>query len=70
MSRIGKKDIILNDSVKILFNRPHLQVEGKYGSLKMTLHEDADLRIEKEKITILVKNKKISGDSQDRLSIT
>jgi len=45
MSRIGKKDIIIPDSVEVKFQDSVLAVKGPKGELRMRVHELVDIEI-------------------------
>jgi large subunit ribosomal protein L6 len=56
MSRIGKLPIRIPEDVKINYTEPELIVQGKFGTLNLTLPDVIDLIQEDKKLTIGLKN--------------
>jgi large subunit ribosomal protein L6 len=53
MSRIGKKPIPIPDKTKITFKDGVVTVQGKNGTLNHTVHNDVELKIEKDVINVI-----------------
>ena len=56
MSKIGKRPIKLVQNVKISFNNRILQVKGPKGELELKTHQDVDLVIDNEKLSVIASN--------------
>jgi large subunit ribosomal protein L6 len=55
MSRVGKKPIQIPDKTTISLKDRMLTVQGKNGSLSLTLNPEVDLKIEKDHIDVVLK---------------
>ncbi|RJQ85172.1 MAG: 50S ribosomal protein L6 [Desulfobacteraceae bacterium] len=54
MSRVGKKPIQVPDKITVTYKDRTLTVQGKNGSLTHTVHPDVDLKIEKDRIDVVL----------------
>lgn len=57
MSRIGSKEIIIPDNVKVSINGNLIFAEGPLGKLDVKLHDSIETKIDKNKITFSIKIK-------------
>ena len=53
MSRIGKKPIPIPDKTKVTFKDGVVTVQGKNGTLSQVVHNDVELKIEKDVINVI-----------------
>jgi large subunit ribosomal protein L6 len=53
MSRIGKKPIPIPDKTKVTFKDGVVTVQGKKGTLSQVVHNDVELKIEKDVINVI-----------------
>ena len=53
MSRIGKRPIKLAHDVKVAFNNRVLEVKGPKGELELQTHQDVDLVIDNETLSVI-----------------
>jgi len=56
MSRIGKKAIQIPKDITISYADKVITVKGKKGSMKNTVHENVDLKIDEQTITVVPKD--------------
>jgi len=56
MSRIGKKSIQIPEDLTVLYSDKVITVKGKNGSMSNTVHENVDLKIEDQTITVIPKD--------------
>jgi large subunit ribosomal protein L6 len=56
MSRIGKKPIPIPDKTKVTYKDGVVTVQGKNGTLSQTVHNDVELKIEKDVIQVFPVN--------------
>ena len=56
MSRIGKRPIKLVQDVKVAFNNRVLEVKGPKGELELQTHQDVDLVIDNETLSVIPSN--------------
>ena len=56
MSRIGKRPIKLVQDVKVAFNNQVLEVKGPKGELQLHTHQDVDLVIDNETLSVIASN--------------
>ena len=57
MSRVGSKEIIIPDNVKVSINGNLIFAEGPLGKLDVKLHDSIETKIDKNKITFSIKIK-------------
>jgi large subunit ribosomal protein L6 len=57
MSKIGKRPIKLVQDVKVSFNNRVLEVKGPKGELELQTHQDVDLVIDNETLSVIHSNK-------------
>ena len=57
MSRIGSKEIIIPDNVKVSINGNLIFAEGPLGKLDVKLHDSIETKIDENKITFSIKIK-------------
>lgn len=57
MSRVGKKPIELPENTTVTYKDRVLSVQGRKGTLSMTVHPDADVDIQDSSITVSVRRK-------------
>ncbi|MCM2265115.1 MAG: 50S ribosomal protein L6 [Desulfuromonadales bacterium] len=69
MSRIGKKPIIIPAGVKVALNGQTVKVEGPKGRLERVLHDQVDVKLEADQITVNPRNPK-DGSSLQGLTRT
>jgi large subunit ribosomal protein L6 len=55
MSRVGKKPILVPEKTTISYKDGTITVQGKNGKLTHTVHPDVDLKIEKDRIDVVMK---------------
>ncbi len=55
MSRVGKKPIILPEKTTVSYKEGTLTVQGKNGMLTHVVHDAVDLKIEKDRIEVTLK---------------
>ena len=53
MSRIGKKPIPIPDKTKVTYKDGVVTVQGKNGTLSQVVHNDVELKIEKDVINVI-----------------
>ena len=53
MSKIGKRPIKLVQDVKVSFNNRVLEVKGPKGELELQTHQDVDLVIDNETLSVI-----------------
>ena len=53
MSKIGKRPIKLVQDVKVAFNNQVLEVKGPKGELQLHTHQDVDLVIDNETLSVI-----------------
>jgi len=56
MSRIGKKPIQIPKDITISYADKEIMVKGKNGSMKNTVHENVDLKIDDQTISVIPKD--------------
>ena len=56
MSKIGKRPIKLVQDVKVAFNNRVLEVKGPKGELELQTHQDVDLIIDNETLSVIPSN--------------
>ena len=56
MSKIGKRPIKLVQDVKVAFNNRVLEVKGPKGELELQTHQDVDLVIDNETLSVIPSN--------------
>ncbi len=56
MSKIGKRPIKIVKDVKVAFNNRVLEVKGPKGELELQTHEDVDLVIDSETLSVIPSN--------------
>jgi large subunit ribosomal protein L6 len=55
MSRVGKKPVQIPDKTTVSYEERTITVQGKKGSLSLDVHPDVDLKIEKDRIDVILK---------------
>lgn len=55
-SRVGRKPVVLPDGVKAELKDKLLKVTGKLGALSLDVHEDVEVSVEKEVVTVIVES--------------
>lgn len=58
MSRVGKKPIPIPDKTKVTFKDGTVTVQGKNGTLTQAVHPAIDLKIENDRINVVMLNDK------------
>lgn len=56
MSRVGKKPIVVPEKTTVSYKEGMVTVQGKNGSLALQVHSAIDLKIEKERIDVVLKD--------------
>jgi large subunit ribosomal protein L6 len=55
MSRVGKKPVQIPDKTTVSYKERTITVQGKNGSLSLDVHPDVDLKIDKDRIDVILK---------------
>lgn len=64
MSRIGKKPIIIPAGVKVALNGQTMKVEGPKGRLERVLHDQIDVKVDADQISVAPRNPRAGGALQ------
>lgn len=70
MSRVGKKPIVLPAGVKVTFNAPVVEVQGKGGNLKKTLPASVKVEVQGNEVHIKNTSEEATAKSLHGLSRT
>lgn len=70
MSRVGKKPIVIPSGVKVAFNAPVVEVQGKGGNLKKTLPSSVKVEVKGTEVHIQNLSKDVTAKALHGLSRT